>query len=54
MKLNLATKLINDHLVSGNLQENSEISIKVDQTLSQDATGTLSYLQFEATGVDRV
>ena len=54
MKLNLATKLISDHLVSGNLEENSEISIKVDQTLSQDATGTLSYLQFEATGVDRV
>ena len=54
MKLNLATKLINDHLISGTLEENSEISIKVDQTLSQDATGTLSYLQFEATGVDRV
>ena len=54
MKLNLATKLINDHLVSGNLEEHSEISIKIDQTLSQDATGTLSYLQFEATGVDRV
>ena len=54
MKLNLATKLLNEHLVSGNLEENSEISIKVDQTLSQDATGTLSYLQFEATGVDRV
>ena len=54
MKLNLAKKLLNEHLVSGNLEENSEISIKVDQTLSQDATGTLSYLQFEATGVDRV
>ena len=54
MKLNLATKLLKEHLVSGNLEENSEISIKVDQTLSQDATGTLSYLQFEATGVDRV
>lgn len=54
MKLNLAKKLLNEHLVSGNLKENSEISIKVDQTLSQDATGTLSYLQFEATGVDRV
>ena len=54
MKLNLATKLINSHLISGNLEENSEISIRVDQTLSQDATGTLSYLQFEATGTDRV
>jgi len=54
MKLNLATKLLKEHLVSGNLEENSEISIKVDQTLSQDATGTLSYLQFEATEVDRV
>ena len=54
MKLNLATKLINSHLISGTLEENSEISIRVDQTLSQDATGTLSYLQFEATGTDRV
>ena len=54
MKLNLATKLINRHLISGTLEENSEISIRVDQTLSQDATGTLSYLQFEATGTDRV
>ena len=54
MKLNLATKLINSHLISGTLEENSEISIRVDQTLSQDATGTLCYLQFEATGTDRV
>jgi len=54
MKLNLSTKLISAHLISGTLEENSEISIGIDQTLSQDATGTLSYLQLEATGVDRV
>ena len=51
---NLARKLIRDHLVSGDMTPGEEIAIRVDQTLSQDATGTLAYLQFEATGVQRV
>jgi aconitate hydratase len=57
---NLARKLIREHLVpgssgvSGNMIEGEEIAIRVDQTLSQDATGTLTYLQLEATGVTRV
>jgi len=51
---NLARKLIREHLVSGNMTPGEEIAIRVDQTLSQDATGTLAYLQLEATGVDRV
>ncbi|MBM3949476.1 MAG: aconitate hydratase [SAR202 cluster bacterium] len=52
--MNLAHKLIKGHLASGNMAPGEEIAIRVDQTLTQDATGTLSYLQFEATGVDRV
>ena len=54
MGYNLAQKLIKSHLVSGEMKPGSEISIKVDQTLTQDATGTVAYLQFEAMGVDRV
>ena len=52
--MNLAQKLIEDHLVSGDMTPGAEIAIRVDQTLTQDATGTLSCLQLEATGVDRV
>jgi aconitate hydratase len=52
--MNLAQKLIQSHLVSGDLTPGEEISLHIDQTLSQDATGTLSYLQFEAIGVPRV
>ncbi len=51
---NLTRKLIGGHLVAGEMTPGEEISIRVDQTLSQDATGTLAYLQLEATGVDRV
>lgn len=51
---NLTHKLLGDHLVSGHMTPGEEIAIRVDQTLSQDATGTLAYLQLEATGVDRV
>ena len=52
--MNLAQKLIKDHLVSGDMTPGEEIAIRVDQTLTQDATGTLSCLQLEATGIDRV
>ena len=54
MKLNLAQKIIKEHLVSGEMIAGKEISIKIDQTLTQDSTGTMAYLQFEAIGVPRV
>ena len=47
-------KLLASHLVEGSLQKGSEIGIRIDQTLTQDATGTMAYLEFEATGVPRV
>lgn len=52
--MNLTQKLIQSHLVSGEMVPGEEIALRIDQTLSQDATGTLSYLQFEAIGVPRV
>jgi aconitate hydratase len=54
MALNLSQKIIASHLVSGKMEAGSEISIIIDQTLTQDATGTMAYLQFEAMGVPRV
>ena len=54
MGYNLAQKIIRNHLVSGTMQEGNEISIRIDQTLTQDSTGTMAYLQFEAMGVPRV
>ena len=51
--MNLTRKLIKSHLVSGDMIPGEEIALRIDQTLSQDATGTLSYLQFEAIGVPR-
>jgi len=53
MGLNLAQKIIKDHLVSGEMVVGSEISILIDQTLTQDSTGTMAYLQFEAIGIPR-
>jgi aconitate hydratase len=50
----LTDKLIEAHLVSGRIEPGSEIGIRIDQTLTQDATGTMAYLQFEAMGIDRV
>ena len=47
-------KLLTSHLVEGSLQKGSEIGIRIDQTLTQDATGTMAYLEFEATGIPRV
>ncbi len=54
MGLNLAQKIIKEHLVSGEMKAGTEISIRIDQTLTQDSTGTMAYLEFEAMGVDRV
>jgi aconitate hydratase len=52
--MNLTHKLIRAHLASGDMIPGQEIALRIDQTLSQDALGTLSYLQFEAIGVPRV
>ncbi|HQG29057.1 MAG TPA: aconitase family protein, partial [Candidatus Ozemobacteraceae bacterium] len=54
MSLNLTQKIIQAHLVSGEMKPQSPIEIRMDQTLTQDATGTMAYLQFEALGVPRV
>lgn len=54
MNRNLTEKLIAEHLVSGEMKAGNEISIRIDQTLTQDALGTMAYLQFEAMGVERV
>ena len=50
----LAQKIIAAHLVSGDMTPGSEIALKIDQTLTQDATGTMAYLEFEAMGIPRV
>jgi len=54
MGLSLAAKIIKDHLVDGVMTAGEEIGIKIDQTLVQDATGTMAFLQFEAIGLPRV
>lgn len=54
MGKNVTQKLIEDHLVEGRLQAGEEIGLKIDQTLMQDATGTLVMLEFEALGIARV
>jgi aconitate hydratase len=54
MAQTVTEKLLASHLVGGNLQKGSEIGIRIDQTLTQDATGTMAYLEFEATGIPRV
>jgi len=54
MKKNLAHKILEAHLMEGQLIPGSEIAIKIDHTLLQDATGTLAMLEFEALGLDRV
>ncbi|MEI8198686.1 MAG: aconitate hydratase [Eubacteriales bacterium] len=54
MGLSISQKIIREHLLSGEMKVGSEISIHIDQTLTQDSTGTMAYLQFEAIGVPRV
>ena len=50
----IAEKIIHDHLVSGEMNLGEDIGLRIDQTLTQDATGTMAYLEFEAMGVPRV
>jgi len=50
----IAQKIIASHLVSGDMKPGSEIALKIDQTLTQDATGTMAYLEFETMGIPRV
>ncbi len=54
MGLTICYKILKDHLVKGELVKGNPISIKIDQTLTQDATGTMAYLEFESMGMDRV
>ena len=54
MGYNLAQKIIKAHLVSGEMVPGTEIGLRIDQTLTQDATGTMAYLQLEAMNIDRV
>ena len=54
MGLTIAQKIIKDHLISGEMTVGSEIALRIDQTLTQDATGTMAYLEFEAIGIPRV
>jgi aconitate hydratase len=52
--MNVVQKLISSHLVSGEMKVGEEIAISIDQTLTQDATGTMAYLEFEAMGIPKV
>ena len=54
MPQNLVQKIFSSHVVSGEMKPGKEIAIRIDQTLTQDATGTMSYLQFEAMGIPQV
>ncbi len=54
MGLTLAQKIIKKHLVSGEMKVGEEVGLRIDQTLTQDATGTMAYLEFEAIGTPRV
>ena len=54
MGLTLAQKILKEHLIEGTERIGEEIAIRMDHTLTQDATGTMAYLQFEAMGLDRV
>ena len=54
MQLTVAQKIISEHLVSGKMISGEEIIISIDQTLTQDATGTMVYLQLEALGVNKI
>jgi aconitate hydratase len=54
MAENLVTKILKDHMIGGSLEPGEEVGLRIDQTLLQDATGTMACLQFERMGVDRV
>ena len=50
----IAQKIIEKHLISGDMIAGSEVALRIDQTLTQDATGTMAYLEFETMGIERV
>ena len=54
MGKSMTQRILEQHIVEGKFEPNTEIAIKIDQTLTQDATGTMAYLQFEAMGVPKV
>ncbi len=54
MGMTIAQKIIKNHLVSGKMIPGQEIALRIDQTLTQDATGTMAYLEFETMGIERV
>ena len=54
MGLTIAQKIIKAHLLSGDMTPGSEVALRIDQTLTQDATGTMAYLEFESMGIERV
>ena len=54
MGKSISQKIIDSHLLAGEAKLGGEVGIKIDQTLTQDATGTMAYLEFEAMGIDRV
>ena len=54
MGYTISQKIIKNHLLTGDLSLGKEVGIKIDQTLTQDATGTMAYLEFEAIGMERV
>ena len=54
MGMTIAQKIIKAHLVSGDMTPGSEVAIRIDQTLTQDATGTMAYLEFETMGIPKV
>ena len=54
MGLTLCEKIIKSHLVDGEYKKGNEVGIRIDQTLTQDATGTMAYLELEAMDIDKV
>ena len=54
MGKSVAQKIIEEHLLSGEMKAGEEIGLRIDQTLTQDATGTMAYLEFESMGLQRV
>ncbi|MBQ3547608.1 MAG: aconitate hydratase [Clostridia bacterium] len=54
MGLTIAQKIIKSHMISGDMTVGTEVALKIDQTLTQDATGTMAYLEFETMGLKRV
>ena len=54
MARTITEKILRDHIIEGEAKADCEVALKIDNTLTQDATGTMAYLQFEAIGIDRV